>query len=194
MSGQDTAVIPLLKPLILGQPCVLTPNEQRIIWIWVPMKAIVGEMDDPVRRAIPPDSAHQFYHTRNLRMLSKTWLGKYTDSTWSLNVRYHHSAGASSTTLTPPPPVALLPENVIIGPHLSYFQTTTLCIGQLFIHFATATNPYVGYRLYEPARLRLIEIPMNTDLTWPPPLTIDDIDAQKIASWLYDPACVASWI
>ena len=174
MSRLETAIRPLLTPLILGEPFLLTPDKYRVIQIWATMKAIVGEMDDPTRRAIPPNSAVQFYRTRNLLMASKLWIGSYTGSTWSTNAQYTHGGGTGVPGV--------------------YFQTSTFCIGHLYLHFATTSNPFQGYCLYEPADTMLVEIPTSADIAWPRLNGINDAHAEKIANWIYDPRRVASWV
>jgi hypothetical protein len=92
MKRQEDAVIPLLTPLILGERSVLTPQDQRIIHIWATMKALVGEMDDPDRRRIPPNSAAQ-------PLVKMPWPDAYDPSEARAGIRSPRAVGRSNRRL-----------------------------------------------------------------------------------------------
>ena len=175
MSQIETASIPILTPLILGQPITLTADAQRIVATWATLKTLVIETDDPKSAAIPPQAAKQFYVDKKPFDDWKIWIGQYFGTTWSQGKRMTHLGGVLG-------PSAMKSVKTLGKHQRRNIQTTTIVGGQLYIHVfsATVSNTFYGFKGRSGDVLNLIH-PYSGDIGWPPKVVMTDDDAGQIA-------------
>ncbi|SHL95725.1 hypothetical protein SAMN05444159_7291 [Bradyrhizobium lablabi] len=175
MSQIETASIPILTPMILGQPITLTAEVQQIIATWTTLKTLVIETDDPKSAAMRPQAAKQFYSDRKPFNDWKIWIGQYTGTTWSQGKRMIHNGAFLG-------PSQMASVKNFGQCERRNIQTTTICGGQLYIHVFSTTvpNTFYGFKGRLGDVLSLVH-PYGGDISWPPKVSMTDGDAGQIA-------------
>lgn len=167
MSVLETQARPILTPLILGQQYTLMPQGQQILGRWAILKTIITEKDHQSSAVIPNASIEHFYKTGELPPNHNVWIGHYKGQIWKGTHYYHRAISASR----------------YVDPESNNFQTTTLVVGELYIHVFSAP-PLVTYEIHDPARFFLAAVlPLQGAhvIHWPLALSLDDSMAMRIA-------------
>ena len=173
MSVLENQAKPVLTPLILGQTSSIFPDAQKRIRQWAILKTIIGEQDHPQSAVIATESIDHFYRTHELPPNHSVWIGHYKGDVWR-GTHYYHRA----VLVTP----FDMPKDGVIGPNRPNSQTTTLVIGELYIHIFSAPPPIL-YNIGFPGNYRLAELPFNSTSTieWPLSIPLHDQFAMGIA-------------
>jgi len=168
MSLQETAVRPILTPLIQGQPITLNADSQRILAAWITMKLMVIEHSQPNDLSTP--QAHRSFLFEN--KLPPTgwhiWLIKHSSEVWTN--AYFRIANLMS----------LLSEGVVIPIDRSLPQNTqaqTLGIGQLAIQGISTSVSGLNFNVPPELRPTYRQVwPYEGDIIWPPLVTLNESD------------------
>jgi hypothetical protein len=91
MSRLETKVMPILTPLLLGQPFALGKYHQEILATWIATKLMVCEFSVPEDVVTPPLERSLLMGRRLAPDIMKIWIGYYQGSFWSSAYERHAS-------------------------------------------------------------------------------------------------------
>ena len=157
---------PILIPLILGQNLFLTPIQREIVAVWVALKCMVGEYEDPTKITTPPEQRARMYAVQKPPEHGwGIWIGRAENPSRFTIWSSHSLKIALDKTLPLDDPS-----------HKFNGHTTTQMIGELFIQvirFPPIMSAHKwNFRVPVDAKLTLIWPPVNSILKWPkPPLS-----------------------
>jgi hypothetical protein len=127
---------PILIPLIKGETMLLGTSEQHTLATWCAMTAICAEYFQPKRRGVPVTDRRWLYVNRTAPESWKIWIGNYQREEWiphwvhtSLRIADHE-----------------FPKSLAVhtdGVPWSNVQTTTMVIGQLYMHAFSCPFPEI---------------------------------------------------
>ncbi|MDN3277787.1 hypothetical protein QWJ07_26220 [Frankia sp. RB7] len=179
MSAMETAVKPILLPLMYGQPTLLDRSSRWTLTEWIVLKALVSEHAST--RNSPPDplfdqeARDRFKATREIPSGFRIWIGMHNGLKWQ-SALYRHSAGL--VPFDSPLPSDTRRKNT---------QTITFGLRQLLIYvFATtSTELYALYELNGLSRhLRPLWPLKDEDIRWKPFYVVDDDYADGLSAAL----------
>lgn len=175
----ETPAMSALRPLLLGEVTVVSADMQRAIARWATLKCMVFEQDDKRYAAIPMSAIRRFKETKEPPDGFQVWAGYFAGSTWGTRF-VHVGAELVGTRYN---------AQRVIGPESVKLQTTVFTIGKLFLRVASSSTGQITHRLGELERSVLHDLhPTGPDLVWPPPHTIGDVYAERMANSLNDQA------
>jgi hypothetical protein len=125
MSRLQERAKPILLPLILGKPTVLSEEGQRISATWATMAIMVAEFFDPKKVAISQDERFLLRVREIPPMNWKIWIAHFRRGDW---------AGLWVHNLFPIDPDSSKPYPEDEGIPRPNTQTTTFVVGELYIH------------------------------------------------------------
>jgi hypothetical protein len=163
-----------LIPLINGDFFTLTGEHQAKFALWLAIACIVWEYTDPPTQAIPKEDRDFIYEKRKPPPNWSMWVGNYKGNDWKN--RYRHHGGYVV-------PRELFAERDIVGPNAPNSQTSSLQIGELFMHVSSSTVPTAwqfDHGVDFPGMLRLWPLKPRP-IQWPNLTTLDDASALAIS-------------
>jgi hypothetical protein len=177
MGEIETAALPVMTPLILGNKASITQEDKLIIARWATLKTIIGEYDDLRYAAITASERDYFYKEKSPLPNSKIWIG-YFDGTDRWRTRYrHHGIQAAHRPL----------KEAVVHFDICNTQSSTFVGGKLFIYVASSSfiKPFdFGIQGFVGLLLRQIWPPSNQVIDWPLP-PMNDEDAQSVSDSLW---------
>ena len=176
MSALENKVKPILIPLMLGQPLVLSIEDQRILSRWFALKAMVAEFSEPGIIATPQSERNHLMLNDGPPSNWQIWIGHKRGSDW--RVKYTRSAMTLGISIEGGP---LVPPD---GIYAKNSMAVTMGIGELLL-YAVATPPGIGVQLDDILAEPLRRIwPANGGILWPPGKILTDQDCDHVASAL----------
>jgi hypothetical protein len=174
ISGIENSTKEFLIDLINAENFVLTENYQRLLALWLSVACIVWEFTDPPTQAIQPEDRDYVYCRREPPPNWSMWIGRYQGSEWKTRYRHHGAYAMKAESFSP---------NDIVGAQPSNSQTSSLLIGELFMHVFSSTIPCdwefeQGVNL--PGLFRLWPL-RGGNIRWPGIFILSDADVNAIA-------------
>lgn len=83
LSVLETDVAPILRPMIHGTDCDLTPAEQRFLATWAAKTAMTLNLLDPATAFIPLGYYHELRQQRRALPSMVVWIGAYSGKRWA---------------------------------------------------------------------------------------------------------------
>jgi hypothetical protein len=172
-----TKVMPILTPLLLGQPFALGKYHQEILATWIATKLMVCEFSVPEDVVTPPLERSLLMGRRLAPDIMKIWIGYYQGSFWSSAYERHASLLGWGDASGPFPLPKDAPAKTI--------QSQTLGIGKALVHAMSTTlkGLYFNSRRLPNNPLRQIW-PYERNFLWPSGQTITDPQVRLISSGL----------
>jgi len=170
----EDATKEFLIPLIQGDFFTLTEEHQFRFALWIAIACIVWEYTDVPTQAVPAEDRKFVYDRREPPPNWSMWIGNYKGTQWKNRYRHH---GAYVL------PRDLVSERLVVGSKPSNTQTSSLQIGELFMHVSSSTLPLLWEFDHEvdfPGMLRLWPI-KGGPIQWPNLTTLNDATAAEIA-------------
>lgn len=168
----ENAAIPIMTPLIKGEPKTLSPHDQKVIATWAVLKAMVAH--------------HPFISERKRKLFAAKKEPQADWFVWIANYPRQDGGPAWDSR-----PFALGRQTGRSATPNCHASTQTLhrlfvhvvnCIDHEFIHRWTFTRPGGG----SPIVGNIVPIwpPTNISVTWPPPHSLTDLDAKVVSGAL----------
>ncbi len=164
MGRIESAAIPLLEPMILGEQVILTPGDQNTIATWACLKSIVARGIHEPYLLPEQEWLTQFYETRTLPDSWRVWLSAYDGQNPTLydgydigDVHLMVPDGGSQPTSSASERHGLL---------------ATFVIGYFAVKVFGIRRPDADDPLRPDAFLRIF--PTGETVSWPPPMMITD--------------------
>jgi hypothetical protein len=177
MSGLETKVIPILTPLLLGQPFALGKYHQEILATWIAMKLMVCEFSVPEDVVTPPLERSLLMGRRLPSTITKIWIGCYQGSFWSSAYERHAALIGWGNASGPLP----LPKDA----PAKNIQSQTLGIGKLLVQTIGTTVGGVDFNSPKLPNNPLRQIwPYERNFLWPTGQPIIDPQVRLMASGL----------
>lgn len=180
MSIVESAAQPIAGPMILGNAITLTPPMQTILAQWLTLKIMLGEQNQRHQEikeiVIPQDDRDEFRRSRTIPSYICIWIARYVALTWR-HAYLRHAAligiGGSKTVIPP-------------NTRGKNIQTTALGIGELFTYAIACTTDGIDFREFIRVGRAFTQLwPLTgDDISWPPPVAIDDRGANGAANVL----------
>jgi hypothetical protein len=177
MSQLETRVMPILTPLLLGQPFVLGKYHQEILATWIAMKFLVCEFSIPTDVVMRPVERSLVMGRRLPPEKMKIWIGYYKGSLWSRAYERHAARlGWGNASGPLPLPKGTLSKNI---------QSQTVGIGRLLIQSISTTIRELDFHSPMLPHNPLRQLwPYERNITWPTGQPIPDLQVRTIASGL----------
>jgi hypothetical protein len=154
MSGLETAVRPILTPLILAQPGPMSSDAAATLAQWIAMKVMVSEHNQRDQWVTPQAERAAFMTTRDIPLGFRIWIGQCGLETWG-SAFLRHSGMVMWPNLSPP-----ARKNV---------QSVTFGIGDLLVHaFHTTLSGLTLYSFDKEPRAMVPLHPISPPIVWPP--------------------------
>jgi hypothetical protein len=179
MSRLQEKAKPILLPLILGRPSLITKKDQEVISAWSAMFVAVAEFIDKTgdRIAISPKDR---LHLKEIGLPPKSnwkvWIGHYERDKWG---------GTLIRNTIPMISPNHIPNRSDDGRDLPNTQTTTFIICKLYVHVLSSDIAGIprSQDFKGAARKALFRVwPFReSPLSWPPPTKLTDADAAGVA-------------
>jgi hypothetical protein len=179
MSRMETAVKPILIPLLLGQPTLLTGESRKTLTEWIVLKVLVSEHNS-IQRS-PPDpifdqqARNRFKATSAIPPSFRIWIGMHNGTKWQ-SAFHRHSTGL--LPFESPLPSDTTRKNT---------QTITFGLGRLLI-YVFATTSIELYAMYELRRLsphlRILWPLTEENIRWLPYYAVTDDYADSLTAAL----------
>jgi hypothetical protein len=170
MSTLETAVRPILTPLIATKPHTLTISSMDILAKWITLKTMVGEHNHPEDAVTPVENREKFQSTLEIPPNFKIWIAKCGAEGWQ--TRYiRHSATVNLTPIFQP------------NHQLKNTQSVTFSIGDLIVHVLHTTVNDLGLNLNIEQSWVGVVIPLFPiigSINWPPIRSLSVTEAQFI--------------
>jgi hypothetical protein len=181
MGAIETAVIPVLTPLVEGRGILLTKPKRKKLAEWIALKVLVadksGYRDAPATPIYDQRVRDEFYQRRVVPVGTRIYLAAQIGRIWATS--YHrHSSGLGF--VAPPRPPSEHPTGV------RNVQTITWGIGKLLIHLSAVTDAEVGkiFRFSKPEFFRRLYPITGADIRWPPAHAVTDHFVDDLAGSL----------
>jgi hypothetical protein len=178
MSQLETAVKPIILPLLVGAPSVLNADMQSTLARWILMKMMLAEQIFPTSVSFSDDQRERFLTGLEMPFQLQIWLGKTNatnkDDEWFARAIRH----STSAALHPAPsPTITSVKNI----HTLAFGTGGLFIFGLFSLYGSVPLE-LFFRIGRPL-IQLWPI-TSANLIWPPQDIVSDAIADRIANLL----------
>jgi hypothetical protein len=169
MNGIEKAVKPIMTPLLRGEETTLTPADQETLAVWITLKSMVGELgvQNIKIRVISDEFRQEFYRTKSMPAGWHVWIGFYGGTTYCIDAHYNYESGKSKVNTL---------YNGILGVDFSMRHKSVFCLGKLFMLAHSATLPLPAAHYDYPLLNKLVPIPGNGAIDWPPRMVLDDAD------------------
>ncbi len=169
MSTLETAVQPILTPLIATQPHTLTVSSMHVLAKWIALKIMVGEHNHPKDAVTPLEDREKFRSTLEIPPNFKIWIAKCGVGGWQ-TAYVRHTSTVSSTPV-------FLPNH-----RFKNTQSITFGIGDLLVHVLHTTVTDWGPNLsFEPSGVVIPLFPIVDSINWPPIRSLSATEAHSIA-------------
>lgn len=175
MSSLQVDAKPILLPLIGAEPIQLFRRQKAILSTWVSMFTTVAEFRDKTGMAIaiPERDRVWLRARRSVPQHWRIWIGHHIRSSWN-GIWVHASVPVGSEEYVPDGAGRKRP--------IPNTQSTTIVLGQLFIHvFSSARKEVSRVRLFDNRALAQIWPVQCQSISWPPKLSLDDAAAKEIS-------------
>lgn len=162
-----------LIPLIKGEYFTLAEEHQKKFALWLAVACTVWEYTHDATRAISDEDRKFIYDKRDVPPHWSMWIGNYRGAEWQ--TRYRHHGGHAL-------PTELFSKDMVGGSYPPNHQTTSLQIGELYMHVASSTLESIWQFDHAndlPGMMRLW--PIRGPIQWPNLFTLDDAAAIAIA-------------
>jgi hypothetical protein len=175
MSGLETAIQPIIMPLIAGFAAFMSVEQQKILATWIAKTVMAAEYIYPDQIAISQEQRHFLMTKQEPPPGWAIVLADYNGNKW------RHAAIAHHVLRSNPAPIG--PREPFGGRDT---QLTCIGIGHLFIQTASTTFERYSFGLKEDEGDAFRQIwPLRAGpIFWPPSLRLDDNDADFLASTL----------
>ncbi len=177
MSRLQQTAKPLLIPLVTGQAVRLDAQAQQVIAVWCAMSVMTAEFLSHDRQAISLDERRSIKATQSVPADTwKIWIGHYVRGGWQ-PLWAHTVMPIGDEEISP------VGDD---GVPIANTQTTSLVVGQLYIHaFSCPYNFLIrAATLPDEARsLSQIWPPTSANIDWPRS-TMTDRDADNVAGFI----------
>lgn len=177
MSRLETKAMPILTPLLLGQPFVLGKYHQEVLATWIAMKLMVCEFSVPEDVVTPPLERSLLMGRRLPSDITTIWIGYYQGSFWSSAYERHAALlGWGNASGPLPVPNDALAKNI---------QSQTLGIGRLLIQTISTTLGGLDFNSPKLPNNPLRQVwPYERNIVWPTGQAISDPQVRVVASGL----------
>ena len=101
MSELETAVKPILIPLIATQPHELTVEAMGVLGQWIALKIMVGERNHPEVAVTPQEDRSKFRATREIPANFRIWIARCGTAGWETGYLRHAATIGTSPIVTP---------------------------------------------------------------------------------------------
>lgn len=176
MSTLETRVKPILTPLMLGQPVVLSTADQRTLAKWFAMKVMVAEFSDPRDVSSPQSERDYLMSNEGPPPNWQIWIAHRRGPDW--RVKYTRTALTLGVSVD---------GGLIEAPDNSLAKNSkavTMGIGELLLH-AIATPAGIGVQFDQNLTRQLSQIwPNSNGFLWPPGHILNDAGCDVVASAL----------
>jgi hypothetical protein len=163
MSDLETAVKPILTPLVLDQQTILGKDRQRVLATWIAMKAMVAEHSDPQRIVSTSEERAFLMKNRSPPDTWKIWIARQTGKSWYM--RYMRNSVTVASFGDDGKPVVPL-----TGPLAKNTQLVTIGMGYVVFHIFSSTHADMLARVDYRNKVLLFRIhPFDSGFFWPPP-------------------------
>ena len=175
MSRLDSAVKPILSPLILGVSTMLNERSQLILSTWIAMKAMVSEHSRT--EDVASDQGERTYLMSDLRPPAnyRIWIAAHSATSWRVAYQRH----AATLGYLDGEGMAQSPDRSL----LKNSQSLTLGIGKLLINVVSSRVPDLKFAFLDTAIGRAMHRiqPYARNATWPPPQILTQAQADHVA-------------
>jgi len=184
MSGLQTAAKPILIPLIAGKSISLTSSRQEILAAWCAMTTICAEYFFPKTAASSVTQRRWLFNTHTAPNSFRIWIGDFRRDQWKGHWG-HLALRVSRTEHEGVQGWAIHPD----GSTRPNTQTTVVVVGRLYIIVYSCPFPEIlNSRTITgqvDSRLSQIWPPRYSLLLWPPTDTLNDGEADAVASAIF---------
>lgn len=178
MGTHETAVIPILTPLLLGEKIVLDEQMRRILVRWLVLKLLVAEhhqqSDQPADPIFSQEHRIQFMNNGTIPDGIRIWLSRCGQGKWSCAF-FRHSIGMTAGT------TAELPAD--IDRSRKTVQSVTWGIGLALFHISATIDPkvYPALDLFDTGPIRRLWPIRDRDIVWPPIMGLSEAEADAMS-------------
>jgi hypothetical protein len=151
MSDLETAVKPIVTPLILDQQTILGKERLQTLASWIATKVMVAEYSDPPRVVSTAEDRKFLMETGEPPATWKIWIGRQDGRSWYMKYRRHSATLVSSADDGSP----VIP---LTGTFAKNTQLATFGMGYLIIHVLSSSNPDVLAKIDYPSNVALFRI------------------------------------
>jgi len=171
MSALETKAEPLLTPLILGETTTIEPEQQKVVATWLAMKGMVAEFTRPVDVTTTQEERSLLMNELKPPDHWRIYIAKQSGNWW--RTAYYRHTASLSVVRSPIKPVRPFGKNA---------QSVTIGIGALLAHIVSAPAG-IDFNLPAEVRRNVWPIwPTGDQIIWPPPVALNDTDAQTLAT------------
>jgi hypothetical protein len=184
MGGIQNDTKPIVLPLIMGKPGILTPEKQLQIATWATMATITSEYDELKTVTIPASDREHFFKYKYPPKTFRIWVGHIPPNIWEHKWIHHPLAIAKDDA----------ERDALADRALSKLntETSTYVFGQFFIHVLSMSVDHIDI-LHDwqmpngcHAALRQIWPMVHQNITWPPAISLDVDSASTAAGSFYN--------
>lgn len=175
MSALENTTKPILRPLIKGQACPLTPEIQKVLATWAAKTVMAAEHVDPTQAVVTQAERDELKNNLAPPLRGwHIWIAPYSGQDWRDLGLYQHMG-----KITAPDPATGKPSD-------HYIQWTVIGLGQLIIFILNTDWPRIWDGLDEMnfGNIPKIWPPKNDAISWPPPFILNDEDASRFLKLL----------
>jgi hypothetical protein len=170
MNQVEEAARPVLTPLILGEPQIITAELALPITYWIVLKSLVGEENRRGDNVTSQEERALFWATRGIPKNLKIWLANCGLDGWDTG--YWRAASTFSK-------VGVTPVS-----HRKNIHSVTFGVGAMLVHLLHTTADEVDFNLtVEPGRVTQL-YPFVGTIEWPPPKRLTGAEAGILANTL----------
>lgn len=173
MSKLESAVKPLLAPIIKGEPVTLGASDLKVVAQWATLKTIICEHDTALTEVTPQEERTAFMDDYSIPSYFNIYLLSHNSASRIGHVRTTHTL--AQTTEGPFPPLEGRQKNT---------QQISVILGNAMLHVNAARVHGIQIEdwLYMPAIVsRRIWPPNTTQLSWPSAPVLSDNQMRELA-------------
>jgi hypothetical protein len=174
MSNLETAVQPILTPLIATRPHTLTVNSMNVLAKWIALKIMVGEHNHPKNAVTLIEDLAKYRDKLEIPPNFKIWIAKCGVGGWQTGYVRH----AATVSLT---------QDFLPTHRFKNTQSITFGIGDLLVYVLHSTVKDLGLNLnIEQSQIGAIFplFPIVGSINWPPIRSLSTAEADFIAGAL----------
>lgn len=168
----EDAAIPILKPLIRGEPIVLNRDQQKTLAEWICLKVIVAEHNVPADVVVPQADRSKFFADRTIPAYFRIWVISSASEKW--RSRYIRHTATFSLPGTFPTSTGKNTQSIAWG------------VGRLFIFVMMSTAERVDLTNFVQVHPVVLRLFPRAGETLPLPFlkSIDDASGDRLADTL----------
>jgi hypothetical protein len=181
MGTIETAVQPILTPLIKGQKIRLTQAKRRTLTEWITLKMLVAEhsgyRDHELDPIFTQADRNAFMYGRMIPSGVRIYLVRQESIVWATGYKRHASGLGQEPPSFPPQKDPTGTKNV---------QAITWGLGRLLVYISAVTDPQIRphFRFVKGPEFRRLWPLTQSDVNWPPPIRVDDAFVEDLAGAL----------